>query len=68
MSAIDPTDISDTSRARLEHILGPHADSTVVKRAIERAQDDAALAAVWRWATAPFDPTTLDVRDERRAP
>lgn len=67
MSATEPEHVTDAGRAHVERILGPHADSSAVEHAIERLHGDATLAAVWRWATAPFDPTTL-VRDERRAP
>jgi hypothetical protein len=63
MSTIDAATVFDRCRERLQHLLGEHADITVVEHAIAGYPlDDEEKAALWLWAIAPFDPATLSAQ------
>ena len=60
MSTIDAAAVFDACREQLQELLGDHADITIVEHAIASYPlDDEEKAALWLWATAPFDPATL---------
>lgn len=64
MSTIDAAAVYDGCRERLEHLLGTDVDADLVEAAIDACPlDDEHKAALWLWAIAPFDPTTLRARD-----
>ena len=65
MSTIDDTTVFDDCRDRLQVLLGDEPDITVVESAIATYPlDDDEMAALWLWAIAPFDPTTLALQQE----
>ena len=65
---LDKGAIFDGCRERLQALLGDHADITVVERAIANYPlDDEERAALWLWAIAPFDPTTVHLGQLRDA-
>ena len=54
--------VFDGCRERLRGLLGDHADLTIAEHAIAGYPlDDEEKAALWLWATAPFDPATLNL-------
>ena len=60
MSTIDTATVFDACRERLQALLGDRADVAVIERAIDSYPlGDDEKAALWLWAIAPFDPTTL---------
>jgi hypothetical protein len=59
-------DVFDGCRELLQRLLGGHVDLTVVEDAIASYPlDDEEKAALWLWATAPFDPATLNLSQLR---
>jgi hypothetical protein len=68
MSTIDAATVFAHCRERLQELLGDQADITVVEQAIAGYPlDDEEKAALWLWAIAPFDPTTLGPHPARDA-
>lgn len=58
----DQVAVFDGCRERLRGLLGDHADLTIAEHAIASYPlDDEEKAALWLWATAPFDPATLNL-------
>jgi hypothetical protein len=54
--------VFDGCRERLRGLLGDHADLTIAEHAIAGYPlDDEEKAALWLWATAPFDPATVSL-------
>jgi hypothetical protein len=58
----DQVAVFEGCRERLRGLLGDHADLTIAEHAIASYPlDDEEKAALWLWATAPFDPATLNL-------
>lgn len=66
MRPVDAANVFDGCRERLQALLGDQTDFTAVEHAIAGYQlDDEEKAALWLWAIAPFDPSTLSCHELR---